>query len=132
VWAGDLGLSSGVPQSVYDLDTSRMVRTGNGIVFEGQTIARLPGGATLAFDGVKDFAVFQVTADPGKYVVLWSAVAALAGLVLSLRVRRRRIWVRATPTEAGTLVAVGGLARHDPDAFGPEVGRLVERLGGAP
>lgn len=132
VWAGDLGLSNGVPQSVYALDTATMTRTSNGIVFEGQTIERLPGGATLRFDGVKDFAVFQVTVDPGKYLVLASAVAALTGLVLSLRVRRRRVWVRATPTEAGTLVEVGGLARQDPEAFAPEVARIVERMGGPP
>jgi cytochrome c biogenesis protein len=132
VWAGDLGLSSGVPQSVYDLETAKMVKTSNGIVFPGQTVERLPGGATLTFDGVKDFAVFQVTVDPGKYVVLGSAVACLLGLVLSLRVRRRRLWVRATPAEAGTLVEVGGLARQDPEAFAPEVARLVERMRGTP
>ena len=132
VWAGDLGLGSGVPQSVYDLDTSKMVKTSNGILFEGQSVGRLPGGATLTFDGVKDFAVFQVTVDPGKYLVLGSAVAALLGLVLSLRVRRRRVWVRASPTEAGTLVEVGGLARQDPEAFSPEVAGLVERMGGPP
>ena len=128
VWAGDLGLDSGVPQSVYDLDTSKMVRSGSGVVFAGQTVDGLPGGATLTFDAVKDFAVLQVTDDPGKWLVLGSAVAALLGLVLSLRVRRRRVWVRATATEAGTLVEVGGLARQDPEAFAPEVEALAARV----
>lgn len=128
VWAGDLGLSSGVPQSVYDLDTTKMVRAGNGIVLPGQTVGRLPGGATLTFHGVKEFAVLQVTYDPGKWVVLGSAVAALVGLVLSLRVRRRRVWVRATPGEAGTLVEVGGLARTDADAFAPELASVAARV----
>ena len=128
VWAGDLGLGSGVPQSVYDLDTTKMVRSGNGIVFPGQTVGKLPGGATLTFDGVKEFAVFQVTVDPGKWLVLGAAVATLTGLVLSLRVRRRRVWVRATPVEAGTLVEVGGLARQDPEAFAPEVSALAGRM----
>ncbi|HVF05539.1 MAG TPA: cytochrome c biogenesis protein ResB [Frankiaceae bacterium] len=133
VWAGDLGLGSGIPQSVYDLDTSKMVRTGNGIVFPDQTVGRLPGGAELTFHGVKDFAVFQVTYDPGKWLVLGSAVAALTGLILSLRVRRRRVWVRATPTEAGTLVEVGGLARQDADAFAPELDSVAGRVAaGAP
>ena len=132
VWAGDLGLSSGVPQSVYDLDTSRMSRAGTGVLFPGQQVEKLPGGATLTFDGVKEFAVFQVTVDPGKWLVLGAAVTALTGLVLSLRVRRRRIWVRATPGEAGTLVEVGGLARQDPEGFAPEVAALVERLRSTP
>ena len=129
VWGGDLGLTSGVPQSVYDLDTTRLVRAGNGIVFPGQTVSGLPGGAKLTFHGVKEFAVFQVTVDPGKWIVLGSAVAALLGLVLSLRVRRRRVWVRVAPGEAGTLVEVGGLARTDPESFAPEVARLAERMG---
>jgi cytochrome c biogenesis protein len=131
VWAGDLGLSSGVPQSVYDLDTAKMVRTGSGLLFVGQTVGELPGGATLTFEGVKEFAVFQVTVDPGKWLVLGSAVAALTGLVLSLRVRRRRVWVRCVAAEAGTLVQVGGLARQDPDAFPAEVTALAARIGGS-
>ena len=131
VWAGDLGLTSGIPQSVYDLDTSKMVRAGNGIVLPGQTVGQLPGGATLTFHGVKEFAVLQVTYDPGKWLVLGSAVAALVGLVLSLRVRRRRVWVRATPGEAGTLVEVGGLARTDAEAFGPELASVAARVAAA-
>jgi cytochrome c biogenesis protein len=130
-WAGDLGLRSGVPQSVYDLDTSAMTRTGSGLLFVGQTAGHLPGGVTLTFDGVKDFAVFQVTDDPGKKVVLVAAVLALVGLVLSLRVRRRRLWVRATPTEAGTLVEVGGLARQDPEGFAPEVSSVASAIANA-
>ena len=127
-WAGDLGLDSGIPQNVYDLDTSRMTRTGDGVLLVGQTAGHLPGGATLTFDGVKDFAVFQVTDDPGKRVVLVAAVLALLGLILSLRVRRRRVWVRATATEAGTLVEVGGLPRQDPEGFAPEVASLAARV----
>ncbi|MDQ1713493.1 MAG: cytochrome c biosis protein [Frankiaceae bacterium] len=130
-YAGSLGLDSGVPQSVYDLDTTRMTRTGQGLLLVGQTAAHLPGGATVTFDGVKDFAVFQVTDDPGKKVVLVAAVLALLGLILSLRVRRRRVWVRAVATEAGTLVEVGGLARQDPEGFAPEHDRLVSRVAAA-
>jgi cytochrome c biogenesis protein len=125
VWAGDLGLGSGVPQNVYDLDTTKMTRTSTGVLLVGQSVGHLPGGATLRFDGVKDFAVFQVTDDPGKKVVLVSAVLALLGLILSLRIRRRRVWVRASVTDAGTLVEVGGLARQDPEGFAPELASIV-------
>ncbi len=128
VWGGDLGLDSGVPQNVYDIDTTKMTRTSTGVLFVGQTVGHLPGGATLTFDGVKDFAVFQVTDDPGKRVVLVASVLALLGLILSLRVRRRRVWVRATPGEAGTLVEVGGLARQDPEGFAPEHASIVSAI----
>lgn len=130
-WAGSLGLENGVPQSVYALDTTEMTRTGQGVLFVGQTAAHLPGGATVTFDGVKDFAVFQVTDDPGKRVVLVAAILALLGLILSLRVRRRRVWVRAVATEAGTLVEVGGLARQDPEGFAPEHARIAGAVAAA-
>jgi cytochrome c biogenesis protein len=131
VWAGDLGLGSGVPQNVYDLDTAKMTRTSTGVLLVGQSVGHLPGGATLTFDGVKDFAVFQVTDDPGKKVVLVSAVLALLGLILSLRIRRRRVWVRATPGPAGTLVEIGGLARQDPEGFADEFAGLRAAVEGA-
>lgn len=130
-WAGDLGLRDGLPQSVYDLDTTRMTRTGDGILLKGQSVGHLPGGVTLTFDDVKEFAVLQVTDDPGKRVVLVAAVPALVGLILSLRVRRRRVWVRAVPGDAGTLVEVGGLARTDADAFAPELAAVAARIAAA-
>jgi cytochrome c biogenesis protein len=127
-FAGDLGLDDGAPQNVYALDTARMVRTGAGVAFLGEKVARLPGGLTVEFDGVKDFAVLHVNADPGKRVVLVAAIVALSGLVVSLRVRRRRIWVRAVESEAGTLVEVGGLARQDPAGYEPEFARVAASL----
>ena len=127
-FAGDLGLDDGLPQNVYALDTTGMVRTGNGVLFMGETATRLPGGLTVTFDGVKDFAVLHVNADPGKKVVLVAAILALSGLILSLRVRRRRLWVRATEGEAGTLVEVGGLARQDPAGYEPEFARIASSL----
>ncbi|HEV2890890.1 MAG TPA: cytochrome c biogenesis protein ResB [Frankiaceae bacterium] len=127
-WAGSLGLDSGLPQNVYELDTEGMVRAGGGVAFLGETIERLPGGLTVEFDGVKDFAVLHVNSDPGKRVVLVAAILALTGLILSLRIRRRRLWVKATATEAGTLVEVGGLARQDPAGYEPELASVAESL----
>jgi len=55
----------------------------------------------------------------------------MAGLLVSLLVRRRRVWVRLTPAEAppGTVnVGLGGLARTDNSGWGDEFERLTERL----
>ncbi|EUA52442.1 resB-like family protein [Mycobacterium xenopi 4042] len=42
------------------------------------------------------------------------AAAMMAGLLVSLLVRRRRVWIRVTPAGPGTVsVEVGGLARTD-------------------
>jgi cytochrome c biogenesis protein len=56
----------------------------------------------------------------------------MAGLLVSLLVRRRRVWVRLTPVggeAAGTVnVELGGLARTDNSGWGDEFERLTERL----
>jgi cytochrome c biogenesis protein len=62
--------------------------------------------------------------------VLVAVVAVVPGLVLSLRIRRRRMWVRAVPGTAGrTVVEVGGLTRTDASGgFDEEFAKLVEAL----
>jgi cytochrome c biogenesis protein len=53
----------------------------------------------------------------------------MAGLLVSLIVRRRRVWVRITPGGAGTVsVELGGLARTDNSGWGDEFERLTHRL----
>jgi cytochrome c biogenesis protein len=66
--------------------------------------------------------------------MLVAAVFIVAGLLLSLRIRRRRFWIRATPAEAAvgggrTVVEAGGLARTDSATFAGEFADLVERVG---
>ena len=75
----------------------------------------LPNGAgKITFTGYRQWISLAVTYDPGQLPALISAVLALAGLVLSFMVRRRRVFVRAGPGPDGTtLVEVGGLARSD-------------------
>ena len=60
---------------------------------------------------------------PGQRCRRWSPrVLALAGLMLSLFVRRRRVWVRATAADDGrTLVEVAGLARTEGEGLADEV-----------
>jgi len=127
---GDLGLDDGTAQSVYALDTSRMTSAGQpAILAVGKSLV-LPGKlGSITFDGVVPFASFSIAHDPGRDPVFIAAMAALAGLMLSLFVRRRRIWVRAISDSGGrTLVAIGGLARAEAGGLGGEVDALVERL----
>ena len=128
---GDLGLDTGEPQSVYELDTTRMTPLDDGRpqrLVPGEAW-QLPGGGTLTYLETKEWATFQVTQDPGKLPVLGASVAMLIGLCLSLFVRRRRLWVRATAAGEGrTVVEVGGLARTGADAFSAEFDALAARL----
>ena len=96
----------------------------------------LPSGESITFDGVRQWTSLQIARDPGVVPALVAAMLALAGLMLSLFVRRRRVWVRAGAGDDGrTLVEVAGLARTDAEAsesLGDEVGEVADALVGAP
>jgi cytochrome c biogenesis protein len=131
-WRGNLGLSSGVPQSVYALPVASMHHIANRQLTPGQTW-RLPDGTTVTFAGVDQWATFQVAHDPGKTVVLVAGVLVVAGLLGSLRVRRRRFWLRAAPVaeasaDGRSVVTAAGLPRTDPDGFRQEFETLVQRM----
>jgi cytochrome c biogenesis protein len=129
-WAGDLGLDSGKPQSVYSLDTSRMTKLGIEALRPGESWT-LPGGhGTVTLDGYVQWASFTVASDPGKELALVAAIAAITGLALSLLVRRRRVWVRVSSgTEGVTVVEVAGLTRSEHTSVAEEVDALAAALG---
>jgi cytochrome c biogenesis protein len=133
VYAGNLGLDNGVPQSVYSLDASKMKLQGTVVLTEGQTY-QVPGGlGTVTFAGYEQWATFQISRDPGKGVVLVAVGFVILGLLLSLRVRRRRLWVRALSADGDgrgrTVVEVGGLTRTDASGgFDDEFAGLVKAL----
>ena len=137
VYEGDLS-GSGAPHTVYTLDTSKMTRIGKGNLNVGQTL-KLPHGVSVRFDGWIPWATFQVSHDPAQGYLLFSALAMVLGLLGSLGVRRRRLWLRITPAAAEnegapTVVGVGGLARSDSGNFTAEFAGLLSRLraAGAP
>jgi cytochrome c biogenesis protein len=133
-WKGNLGLNSGIPQSVYSLPVASLTNIGVTQLTPGHSW-RLKDGATVTFEGVDQWATFQVAHEPGKRTLLAGAILVIAGLLASLRVRRRRFWVRAVPAADGdpdrrTVVTAAGLARSDGDGFADELGDLVGQIGG--
>ncbi|MFD5427067.1 cytochrome c biogenesis protein ResB [Streptomyces sp. NPDC127084] len=136
---GDLGGNGGVPQNVYQLDTSRMTpfKTAGGDVFKqtllpGETM-KLPGGAgSVTFEKeIKEWASFQVSQQPGNGLALAGAVAAIAGLVGSLFIQRRRVWVRAVRDENGTgltVIEMAGLGRTESAKLPEELAELAALL----
>jgi cytochrome c biogenesis protein len=65
--------------------------------------------------------------------VLVFSVLVIAGLGVSLRIKRRRLWLRATPESGATgtgrtVVELGGLARTDQAGYGEEFTKLAEEL----
>jgi cytochrome c biogenesis protein len=137
VYEGDL-FPGGRPQSVYLLDTAKMTQLlsdkGDPLriwLEPGQTYQLPDGKGSISFDGVQRFAGLSIRHDPGKFVTLAAALLALSGLIASLVIRRRRVFVRVSPaTVPGrTVVAVGGLAKGDDDGLQDVVDRLVAALG---
>jgi cytochrome c biogenesis protein len=96
---------------------------------------RLPDGTKVTFLGIDQWATFQIAHEPGKRTLLVAAVLIIVGLIASLRVRRRRFWLRAVPVQDGdparrTVVTAAGLARSDTDGFADELDDLVGQIGG--
>jgi cytochrome c biogenesis protein len=101
------------------------------LMLPGQTWT-LPGGkGAITFVGVKQWVSLAITYDPGQVPALVCGILALAGLLLSFLVRRRRVFVRAVPAASGTgsVVTVGGLARTDASgSFEDEFAELSAEL----
>ena len=145
VWSGDLGLDTGVPQNVYQLDEAGLTQSVDASgapvtlsVRPGDTVTLPDGLGTLTFDGMRRFAAFDLRRDPALGWLLGFALAALAGLAASLFLPRRRLWVRASPSPSAqdegptTVVTAAGLARGDDVGLAPELGRVLAALLGTP
>jgi cytochrome c biogenesis protein len=134
VLRGELGLDDGRGQSIFTVDQSKidsgqLVRVARANLVPGQQL-QLDDGTTVRFDGVEDWVNLQVSRDPGQGAVLAFALVLLAGLGLSLTIRRRRFWARLTPLDDGarTRIELGGLARTDRAGYGEEFERLRTTL----
>ena len=140
IYRGDTGLDTGRPQSLFSLDPrlidqGRLTKEKRVNLRAGEQV-RLDQGTVVRFDGAVPFVNLQVSHDPGQTWVLVFAVTMMAGLLVSLLVRRRRVWIRLTASakEAGAdvpgtvNVELGGLARTDNSGWGDEFERLTERL----
>jgi cytochrome c biogenesis protein len=130
-YAGNLGMNSGPPQSVYELDTAGMRRltADPQLLLPGQSLKLPDGQGTIAFTGYVPWVSLAITHDPGQVPALACGIAALGGLLLSFMVRRRRVFVRVRPAGPGSTVQVGGLARTDASGgFEAEFASLAAEL----
>lgn len=149
LWHGDLGLDDGIPQNVYELDTTNMTQ-----VFEdadgttpvtlvlrpGESVELPDGLGTFTFDDLPRFVALDLRHDPALAWILVFALAALLGLGLSLFTPRRRVWLRAWTEEPGenddgatgagrrTVVHAAGLARSDDAGLQAEVDAMLAAL----
>ena len=132
------GLDDGA-QSVYVLDKSdaEQVMKADGQPFRldlrpGDEIELPDGLGSVTFDGVQRWNKVQISRTPGKLVALTGVVLALVGLLGSLFIRPRRVWVRTRRDEDGeTVVDLGALDRSnggDPERGERELAAIMESL----
>ncbi|MFF2370583.1 cytochrome c biogenesis protein ResB [Agromyces sp. NPDC058110] len=155
VYSGDLGIDGGTPTSVYTLDPSTMEQLTGGTtgvdsieLMPGQT-QDLPNGlGTVTFEDVTPdgepnaadgdysqsvdrFASFDIHRDPSQGWVLVFAVLIIAGLLVSLFIPRRRVWVKAAKRPDGAVVLeYAGLARGEDPGLDEAVASFADKHGG--
>lgn len=136
-YTGSLGVDSGLPQNVYQLDTKKMTqfKDAKGDILKarllpGETMTLPDGAGSITFEKeVKEWASFQISQQPGTGWALVGAVLAVLGLIGSLFIQRRRIWVRAVRGADGvTVVEMAGLGRSESPKLPEELGELAVSL----
>ncbi|MET8742287.1 cytochrome c biogenesis protein ResB [Streptomyces sp. NPDC004728] len=133
---GYLGPDSGLAQNVYQLDKSKMTefKDADGKQLKqrllvGETMKLPDGAGSITFEGVQEWASFQITEQPASGWALTGAVAAIAGLAGSLFIQRRRVWVRAVRGADGvTVVEMAGLGRSESAKLPEELADLAGTL----
>ena len=121
IWKGDLGLDSGIPQSVYRIDTSKMERIGLKALVLNESFDF--GEGSITFTGWKSWVNLQIVNDPGKGYALVGAILAILGLLISLITRQRRVWIKQ-----GRKTQVAGLAKNAIPGLENEIKDLVKEL----
>lgn len=135
-YTGDLGLNDGVPRNAYALDTDDLTQIAGRdapadplVLGLGQS-AELPNGlGSVEFSGLQRFVSVDIHHDPTQTGVLIFSLLILGGLIVSLWVPRRRLWVVATATEGGVRLEYAGLARGDDPGLEAAVADLAEAHG---
>ncbi len=135
VYQGDLGINDGTPTSVYALNTDEMTKIAGRNVEGAPTLEMrigdtvdLPNGmGTVTLDEVPRFVSFDFHHDPAQIWVLLFAVLATLGLLSSLFIPRRRVWVKAIPGEGGVCIEYAALARGDDPTLGSAVSAIAEK-----
>ncbi len=147
---GNLNMDSGRPQSVYTIDKTNLTKfqrpgaqPGDAkgtdlrvVLAPGEGMALPDNMGSIEFNGVQRWVKLQVSYQPGKRIALAGVVLALLGLLGSLFIRSRRIWVRVGPVgedeeSAATVIAVGGLSRvGGDDTLQQEIDRISRQIVG--
>jgi len=126
-FAGDLNASQA--HSVFTLDYSGLGPPGRPLILPVGRSGRLAGGLEVDFPSLRQYTVLTLARDPGVPIMAAAAGLVLVGLIPSLYVTRRRVWLRAAPAaEGGTRVELAGLALQGKISFVDEFKDLARDI----
>ena len=119
VYTGDLGMDAGAPQSVYVArqvqrrpgEEARTASRSGSTSSPGETVELPDGLGSVDLRGRRAVDPDPDQPDPRQGGRAGGVVLALIGLLGSLFIRPRRVWVRARREGEGTLVEVAALDR---------------------
>jgi cytochrome c biogenesis protein len=134
VYTGDLGLDEGVSVNAYSLDTDGLTQVAGPKadaaaleLKQGQT-AELPDGlGTIEFTALKRFVGVEFHHDPTEGWVLVFSLLILGGLLVSLFVPRRRMWIKAVADGDAVRLEYAGLARGEDPGLADAVADIARR-----
>jgi cytochrome c biogenesis protein len=125
-FSGDLKASQA--HSVFSLDYSGLGPPGKPLILPVGKSGRFPDGIVVEFPSLRQYTILTLARDPGVPVVAVAAGLILIGLIPSLYVTRRRVWLRATPAGNGARVELAGLALQGKLAFVDEFRELAREV----
>ncbi|MEP6480088.1 MAG: cytochrome c biogenesis protein ResB [Rhodoglobus sp.] len=135
VYTGDLGLDDGVARNAYNLDLTNLTQIA-GRKAESPTIelglgdrVDLPGGiGSIELTAIPRFASLDIHHDPSQVWVLVFAILVLGGLLTSLFIPRRRVWVKVVPVKGGGIrLEYAGLARGEDPNLAAAVTEIAQK-----
>lgn len=129
-YTGDLGLDDGIGVNAYSLDPTGLTQIAGADsgapaleLNEGE-VADLPDGlGTIEYEGLRRYVSVDIHHDVTAVWALVFAVLILGGLLLSLFIPRRRVWVKVV----GSRVEYAGLARGEDPTLAAAVADLAQR-----
>jgi len=142
---GDLGMDTGEAQNVFLLSKENLTQfkrpgakpgdpQGDDLRITlgvGEKMQLPDGSGSIEFTGWQRWVKLQVSNSPGEGIALGGVLAGIVGLMGSLFIRPRRVWVRARREGGRTVVEVAGLDRSNAgEGLDDEVAQLTRRITG--
>jgi len=132
-YQGDLHANQA--QSIFTLDTTKLQLVGSQpLVLSLGKSGKLANGLQVSFSGLRRYTVLTLARDPGVPVMATAGTLILIGLIPSLYVTRRRVWLRAVSDPAaagesgGARVELAGLALQGKLAFVEEFREIAAEV----